>query len=124
MKAQCYATDLTDAQWELVAPFVLPAPRSRRTGRPRIYTRREIVNALLYQLRTGCSWRMLPKDLPPWDTVYGYFRRWKRDGTLQRLHDALREKVRTRAGRDCTPSAAIIDSQSAKTTKKGGLLAR
>ena len=81
---------------------------------------RDIVDALFYLLRSGCSWRMLPHDLPPWQTVYTYFQQWRDDGTWERLHTRLREQVRTEAGREAQPSAAIIDSQSVKTTEKGG----
>lgn len=109
-----YPTDLTDRQWELIEPL-LPEPPAGPAGRPVEHCKREIVNAILYLTRTGCAWRMLPKDFPPWQTVYGYFRAWKRDGTLDRVHDALRERVRSkREGRDPEPSAGIVDSQSVK----------
>lgn len=114
-----YPTDLTDEQWSLVEPHV-PAPRSgtRRGGRPAV-DRRGVVDALLYLVRTGCQWRMLPLEYGPWPTVYHYYRTWKRNGTLEVIHDALRREVRASAGRKPSPSAAIIDSQSVKTTEKG-----
>ena len=109
-----YPTDLTDLQWKLVEPL-LPAPPPGPAGRPPSHGKREIVNAILYHVRAGGAWRMLPKDLPPWETVYGYFRDWGADGTLDRLHDALREQVRTKhEGRNAAPSAGIVDSQSLK----------
>ena len=108
-----YPTDLTDRQWELIEPL-LPEPAAG-TGRPPKHSKREIVSAILYHVRAGGSWRMLPKDLPPWETVYGYFRDWGKDGTLDRIHDALREQVRTKhERRDPEPSAGIVDSQSVK----------
>jgi putative transposase len=91
-------------------------------ARRRTVNVREVVNAILYFVRTGCQWRNLPHDFPPWGTVHYYYRRWRLDGTWQKVHDALREQVRSeKEGREATPSAAIIDSQSAKTTEKGGL---
>ena len=113
-----YATDLTDAQWELIAPFVLPETGG---GRPRTTNVRAVVNAILYLLRTGCAWHLLPHDFPPSGTVYDYFRRWQRDGTWELIHQTLREQVRIQAGRAAQPSAAIIDSQSAKTNEQGGI---
>jgi len=110
-----YPTDLTDRQWRLVESL-LPTDSPRAPGgRPPRHEKREIVNAILYHVRAGGAWRMLPRDLPPWETVYGYFARWRRDGTLDSLHDALREQVRTkREQRHPVPSAGIVDSQSLK----------
>ena len=109
-----YPTDLTGRQWRLVEPL-LPEPPPGPAGRPPKHGKREVVNAILYQVRAGGSWRMLPKDFPPWETVYGYFARWRDDGTLDALHDALREQVRAkRERRNPAPSAGIVDSQSLK----------
>jgi len=113
-----YPSDLTDAQWELLAPFIPePGPESPREP----VTRREIVNGILYVLRTGCSWRQMPHDLPNGKTVYHYFRRWKLDGTWEKAMTHLRRAVRTQMGRDPEPSAAIIDSQSIKTSPVRGI---
>ena len=113
-----YPSDLTGPQWVQVSRFI-PAPK--KGGRPAKYERREIVNALLYVARTGCQWRAMPHDLPPWRIVYWYFMAWKKDGTLDRLHDELRGDLRQAEGRLRQPSAAVLDSQSVKTTEKGGL---
>ena len=110
-----YSSDLTNRQWQLIRQL-LP-PRSRR-GRPPI-DRRKIINAILYVARTGCQWRMLPKDFPKWSTVYGIFWQWRNDGVWQRIHDRLREKVRKSTGKKSTPTAAIIDSQSIRTAEGG-----
>ena len=112
-----YTTDLTDIQWEILRPLI---PDAKPGGRPREVDLREVINTLLYQDRTGCQWDMLPHDLLPKSTVFDYFKRWRDDGTWQAIVDALRVKVRRKAGQAETPSMAVIDSQSVKTTEVGG----
>jgi len=112
---QHYASDLTDRQWQIIRPYLPPV--HRRGRRP--ICRRWVVNAILYVVRTGCQWRMLPSSFPNWSTVYGIFWRWRNEGLWQKLHDALREKTRRRAGKKSTPTVAIIDSQSVRTAEGG-----
>lgn len=116
MERKPYPSDLTDAQWRLIAPLI---PGAKPGGRPRKYDMREVVNGLLYLTREACSWRALPHDLPHWKTCYNSFRRFEADGTWDALVTALRVEVRTGLGRDPTPSGACIDSQSAKTAHGG-----
>lgn len=114
MARKLYPTDLSERQWHILKPLI-PAPKT--SGRPRTVDIREIVNAIFYILASGCAWRLLPHNLPPWSTVYYYFRLWRRDAVWQQFNQILREKVRSARGRESTPSAAIVDSQSIKTTE-------
>jgi putative transposase len=115
---KCYSTDLSDDEWECLR---LHLPASNKRGRPRTHDTREILNAVFfYVLKSGCPWRLLPKDFPPWESVYWWFARWRLDGTFEQLNAALRERVRSRLGRNSLPSAAIADSQSSKSTGVGG----
>src|SRR4029453_15026304 len=115
---RAYATDLTDTQWALIAPLI---PEAEPGGRPRKATSRALVNAILYFLRAGMAWRLLPHDLPPWQTVYYYLRRWRREGVWDRVHHALLMAAREQAGREASPSAAILDSQSVRTADQKGI---
>ena len=117
MTRRPYPSDLNAAQWRVLAPLRPPA---KPGGRPRSVDRRAVLNGILDVLRNGCTWRALPHDLPPWGTVWWYFRTWRQDGTWARVHEALRPLVRQRTDHDSTPSAAIIASQAVKTTEKGG----
>jgi len=117
MKRKSYQTDLTDAQWKRIEPHL---PKPKPGGRPRSSDLRSVFNAILYVNRTGCAWRMLPGDFPPWGTVWYYFRKWRSDGTLEVLNARLREQVRRKSRRQREPRIAVIDSQSVKVSDQGG----
>lgn len=112
-----YSTDLKDEEWEYLGPLV----DQGKMGRPRKHEIRTIINAIRYVMRSGCQWRLLPKEFPPWKTVYDYFFRWRRNGKWQEIHDFLVLKVREKMGKNAFPTVGIIDSQSVKTVQKGGL---
>jgi putative transposase len=117
---QSYPTDLRDQEWDVIKHLV---PDAKAGGRPEAYPKRDILTAIFYLLRSGCSWRMFPHDLPPWRIVYHDVRQWRLDGTWQVMHDLLRGDVRVAAGKHRQPSAGVIASPSVKTTEKGGSVA-
>ena len=112
-----YQSNLTNEEWEIIRDYI---PEAKAGGCPRKHSKRRLLEGILYILRAGCQWRMLPKDFPPWQTVYYYFLRWGREGVIEKVHDILRREARKKAGREEIPSAVIVDSQSVKTTSKGG----
>ena len=120
MKRKAYASDLKDAEWDLLK---LHIPEAKKGGRPRTSDMREVVNAIFYVLKTGCQWNMLPHDFPSKGTVYHYYNTWRKSGLWQQMNASLRGELRQALGREASPSAAIVDSQSVKTTEKGAFVA-
>ncbi len=118
MKREIYSTDLSDEEWILISEII---PLAKAGGRPRITDVREVLNAIFYVLRAGCAWRLLPHDFPRWKTVYHYWREWRITGLWERINESLRQLLRRKMGRESEPSAAVIDSQSVKTTERGGI---
>jgi transposase len=116
---QAYDSDLTDAEWETIRPLI---PRHPPLGNRPVVPKREVVNAIFYVNKTGCQWRSLPHDFPNWSTVYGYFWQWTKSGVWERIVDTLRRAIRVSEGKATEPTAAIVDSQSVKTTEKGGYM--
>jgi putative transposase len=117
MSRKAYKSDLTDKEWQIIKPLI---PPPKPGGHPRTVDMREVVNAIFYLLRTGCSWEMLPHEFPPYSTVYYYFRRWQKHGIWEQINQVLREQVRMKQGKSSQTTAAIADSQSVKTTEKKG----
>ncbi len=117
MPRKRYPTDLTDAQWKRIAPLI---PSAKSGGRPRSTDMREVLDAIFYVTRTGCAWRMLPHDFPPWQTVYDFYAKWRNDETWAMMNSRLRERVRRRAGRAAEPRIGVLDSQSVKVSDRGG----
>jgi putative transposase len=117
MSRKAYKSDLSDREWEIIEPLIPPV---KPGGHPRTVDMREVVNAIFYLLRTGCSWEMLPHDFPPYSTVYYYFRRWQKHRVWEQINQVLREQIRLEQGKSPQANAAIVDSQSLKTTEKKG----
>ena len=117
MARKTYKSDLTDKEWQIIKPLI---PPPKPGGHPRTVDMRQVVNAIFYLLRTGCSWEMLPHDFPPYSTVYYYFRRWQKRGVWEQINQVLRDQIRIKQGKSAQATAAIVDSQSVETTEKRG----